>query len=224
MDSPPAEVPGSPPSAQSPLPVRKPAREAAAAVAHDRSGSIASAESDFGTVPGAVRWYEEQVRPHHSALRAWLKARFPWLVEIDDIVQEACYRLWRRRQRSRESSPRSPKALLFTIARNAVCDLARRRAVVVIDSVADPARLPVLDSTDVVETVCTRQELELLADALRSLPARGRQVLTLTKIYGLTEREVAEQLGLSEHTVRTHVVRSLARCHEYLSARGVGPR
>lgn len=168
-----------------------------------------------------VRWFAREVQPHESALKSWLRARFPWLLEVDDIVQESVFRLWRRRTTGTHPPLRSPKSALFAIARNAAIDVARRRAVVEIESVAEIERLSVLDSTDVVETVSTRQELEFLADALRDLPARCRQVLTLTKVYGYTEREVAERLGISEHTVRTQVVRGLQRCTNYLRHRGV---
>lgn len=53
------------------------------------------------------------------------------------------------------------------------------------------------------------------------LPTRCQQVLTLTKVYGMTEREVAERLGISEHTVRTHVVRGIERCADYFRERGI---
>lgn len=177
--------------------------------------------------PGApseqTRWFAEQVQPHESALKAWLRARFPWLLEVDDIAQDAILRLWRMKSRAPDRpAPTSSKAMLFAIARNAVVDAARRRAVVQMDSVADFEQLSVLDHTDVVETVSTRQELEFLAEAVRDLPDRCRQVITLTKIYGHTEREVAERLGISEHTVRTQVVRGMQRCTEYLRRRGIG--
>ena len=89
------------------------------------------------------------------------------------------------------------------------------------DSVGDMEQLPVLDPTDVAEAVSIRQELDFLAEAVRGLPDRCRQVVTLTKIYGCTEREVAERLGISEHTVRTQVVRGMERCTEFLRRRGV---
>src|SRR5687767_14912809 len=83
-----------------------------------------------------------------------------------------------------ESALKSPKAVLFAIARNVVFDLGRRRAVVEIKSVAEIERLSVLDEqASVPETVSTRQELEILANALRDLPDGCRQVLTLCKMY-----------------------------------------
>jgi RNA polymerase sigma-70 factor (ECF subfamily) len=50
----------------------------------------------------------------------------------------------------------------------------------------------------VAAIVDAQQELEFFAEALRDLPARCRQIITLTKVYGLSEREVAERLGISE--------------------------
>lgn len=173
------------------------------------------AETDAG------RWFSEQVQPHEPALRAWLRARFPWLLEVDDLVQESVVRLWRRHAKADAAPLRSAKSALFAIARNAAIDEARRRSVVEINAVAEIEQLSVLDQTDVAETISTRQELEFLADALRELPTRCRQVLTLTKIYGYTEREVAERLGISENTVRTQVVRGMERCTVYLRRRGV---
>lgn len=175
-------------------------------------------------VADEARWFAEQVQPHESALKAWLRARFPWLPEVDDIVQESVFRLWRQRRQPSGAAPASTKAMLFAIARNAAVDVARRRAVVQIQAVPEIERISVLDGADVVETVSTRQELEFLAEAVRQLPDRRRQVLTLTKIYGYTEREVAERLGISEHTVRTHVVRGMEQITQYLRERGLGRR
>jgi RNA polymerase sigma-70 factor (ECF subfamily) len=143
------------------------------------------------------------------------------LRDVDNIAQEAVFRLWKRTRQVNRPTIKSPKAALYTIARNAAIDEARRNSIAPMNDVADPAPLSVLDGMDVVAVVCARQELEFLADALRELPARCRQVVTLTKIHGHTEREVAERLGISESTVRTQVVRGMEHCVEYLRRHGV---
>jgi RNA polymerase sigma factor (sigma-70 family) len=169
-----------------------------------------------------VRWFIEEVQPHESALKSWLHARFPWLLEVDDVTQDALLRLWRRQTKANGTPIKSPKALLFAIAHNAVVDLARRRKAVKMESAAEHEFSCTLDENEgVVETVIARQELEFLADAIRQLPNRCRQVITLTKLCGLTEKEIARKLGISDTTVRTHVVRGMERCTEYLHRRGV---
>ncbi len=167
-------------------------------------------------------WFEAELRPHQGALKSWLRARFPHFLDVDDIAQEATVRVWRRQTRVNALPLKSPKAALFAVARNAVIDLLRRKAVAKTEGVAELEQLSVLDqSGDVVRTVIARQELELLTEAVRTLPNRCRQVITLTKVYGLTEREVAERLSISENTVRTQVVRGMERCTAYLRERGV---
>jgi RNA polymerase sigma-70 factor (ECF subfamily) len=171
-----------------------------------------------------------EVQPHESALKAWLRVRFPHLPDLEDIMQVAFLRLWRRQSRPASPPVRFPKAALFAIARNAAIDEVRHQAVARTDSVAEIDALAVLDEgTDVVQVVNARQELEFLADALRLLPTRCRQVMTLTKIYGFTEQQVADRLGISANTVRTHVVRGMEHCTSYLRRHGVtrhsrGPR
>lgn len=113
--------------------------------------------------------------------------------------------------------------MLFSIARNAACDIGRRRGVAEIDSVAEIDRLSVLDETvDVVEAVATREELEFLADAVRKLPDGCRQVLTLCKLYGYSPKEVAAELGISVHTVRAQIAKGMRCCAGHLRRRGVG--
>lgn len=166
-----------------------------------------------------ARWFSENVQPHETALRAYLRKAFPWLTDVDDLVQESLTRLWRAGEKG---DVRSGKALLFSAARNAALDLNRRRRVVTIDFVGDIERLSVLeDGPGIAETVSRNQELDVLADAIRALPDRCRRVLTLKKIYGLSQKEIAAQLGISEHTVEVQVANGMRRCADYLRKRGM---
>jgi RNA polymerase sigma-70 factor (ECF subfamily) len=70
-----------------------------------------------------------------------------------------------------------------------------------------------------VELVCRREELALLTDAINSLPERCREVILLRKIKGLSQREIAELLGIAEHTVESLAAKGVRRCADYLRAR-----
>jgi RNA polymerase sigma-70 factor (ECF subfamily) len=72
-----------------------------------------------------------------------------------------------------------------------------------------------------VETAASRQELELLNQAIQSLPTRCRQVLTLRKIYGLSQKQIAAQLGISEHTVEAQVGNGMRGCAKFLARHGL---
>ncbi|MEO6568304.1 MAG: sigma-70 family RNA polymerase sigma factor [Opitutaceae bacterium] len=165
------------------------------------------------------RWFAEEVQPHERSLRAYLGRVFPSLLDIDDLVQEAYVRLIRAKSAGRISYA---KAFLFTTARNAALDLFRRRKVVSIEAIGNVAELSVLENRpDAAEALNKQQELELLAEAVRTLPDRCRQVLTLRLLYGLSHKQIAAQLRLSEHTVKAQLAKGMRRCADYFQERGV---
>ena len=171
--------------------------------------------------PDDTRWFETEVLPHEPALRAWLRARFPSLGDVDDLVQESHARILRLRRQDPLRS-HAVKPLLFTTARNLALDILRRRQVVPLEALpADESSAFADDAPGIGETVGRRQELVLLAEAIQALPDRCRQILTLRKIYGLPQKEIARQLGISEHTVEAQVGVGVRRCAEYLSRLGL---
>jgi RNA polymerase sigma factor (sigma-70 family) len=146
-------------------------------------------------------------------LRAWLRAQFRAGSDVDDLVQEAFVRVLR----AREAGPiESPKAFLFATARNLALMQLRHRRVAREDSLAETDALGILDeNSDVAGEVARAQELELLTQAIQSLPPRCRQVVTLRKIYGLPQREIAAQLGIAEHTVEAQGTIGLRKIAEF---------
>ena len=169
-----------------------------------------------------ARWFAAEVQPHDAALRGWLRARFPAIGDIDDVVQETYTRILQIRARD-PLRDHAVKPLLFTTARNLVLDELRRRQIVPMQALPDDGDAAVFatDAPGVAETVSRRQELALLAEAIQALPPRCRQILTLRKIYGLPQREIARQLGISEHTVEAQVGIGMHRCADFLSRLGL---
>lgn len=168
-----------------------------------------------------ARWFADEVQAHEASLRAVLRRSVRSLADVDDLIQETFVRILRAREKK---AIRSGKSYLFAVARNAMHDLFRRRSVADMVSVTETDTLNVLDDRPgVVELVIRQQELDLLAEAVRSLPGRCRQVFLLRKIQGLPQREIATRLSISENTVETLVAKGARRCAEYLRARGVGP-
>jgi RNA polymerase sigma factor (sigma-70 family) len=94
----------------------------------------------------------------------------------------------------------------------------RHRQVVPIELVADLESLELLDERGQVEEIVnSHQELALLTAAMASLPTRCRQVFTLRKVYGLSQKEIAAELDISENTVEQHLAKGMRLCSAALA-------
>lgn len=160
-------------------------------------------------------WFARNVLPHEPDLRRWL-ARFASDIDADDIVQETYAGMAKDFR-----TIRTPRAFMFTVARNAVIAHLRHKRIVNIVAIADLDTLPVVDGSETSEQALVgREELSMLQQALSDLPDRCREVLTLRKIEGLPQREVAARLGLSESTVEKHVSAGIRRCADWFARLG----
>jgi len=157
------------------------------------------------------------VLAHERDLRAFLSHCLPHRDDVSDIVQETYTRLLALSP-ERRGAVRSWRAFLFTTARNVAMDHLRWPASVSLDA------LPEIDRADVVpnggdeqtpdEIVNLTQEQDLLARVIASLPEKCREVLTLRKIHGLSQKEIAQRLGIAEHTVEKHISYGVRLCAE----------
>jgi RNA polymerase sigma-70 factor (ECF subfamily) len=161
-----------------------------------------------------ARWFNEHVQPHEPMLRAWLRSRFASEDDIDDVVQETYLRLLRAQERGEVTSP---KAFMFAVARNLALDRFRHRAVAPTESLVESEVEYVFgDNEATPEIIARNQELELLTQAIQSLPDRCRQIFTLRKVYGLSQSEIAAQLGLSENTVSAQLTIGVKKCMAFM--------
>lgn len=172
--------------------------------------------------PDQAGWFSSEVLPHEAALRAYLRSQFHSLTDPDDIVQETYVRMLRARERGPIESPRG---LLFATARNAARDLLRRRGTAQTFPITENEESRVFDDAPAVpENVSRRQESDLLAAAIAELPPRCREILVLRKFENLSHREIAQRLGIAEHTVEVQLTKALHRCQEFFARHGLPPR
>jgi RNA polymerase sigma factor (sigma-70 family) len=144
-------------------------------------------------------WLARNVLPHEPMLRAWLQKRLVPGIDPDDIVQETYARLSLLES---VDDIREVRGYLVRTAHSAMIDLLRRSQVVPINSLARLEDLDTaLDELDPETIALDRDELGRLAIAIAQLPARTGEVFTLRRVHGLSQREVAERLGIAESTV-----------------------
>jgi len=155
-----------------------------------------------------AQWLAACILPHERALRDWL-ARFAFLSEdqIDDLVQETYAVL---ANRAEVASIRAPRAYAFQVAKSILLQELRRSRVVAIGSVADLEALDLAaDMPSPEQHAIGRDELNRVARAIAAMPRQTRRAFQLRRVEGLSQRDVAAALGLSESTVEKHIVRGI---------------
>lgn len=169
--------------------------------------------------PTPERWFAEQVHAHDRSLKVWLRSSYPAIRDVDDIAQESYLRIWK----ANFSQPiASAKSFLFQIARRLAIDALRRKRTADVESVGDWDGVPALEeSMNSAEQLCFDEKIELLAAAFVSLPRRCREIMTLRKLEGLPNREIAARLKISEGTVENQIARGTKLCRRYLLERRV---
>lgn len=187
------------------------------------SSASARAPAPPTAFPNAVasdrEWFEKELAPHEPLLRNYLRGKFPGVRDLDDVVQESYLRVYRTKA---QKPIESVKGFLFLIAKRLALDALRRNKTATDERVTDfdPNRV-IEDAEGVPETISKRQEIRLLAEAIHALPPRCRDIMILRKLEGLSHKEICARLSINEATVETQVRRGIAKCSEYLAARGV---
>jgi RNA polymerase sigma-70 factor, ECF subfamily len=143
----------------------------------------------------------------------------------EELLQEVFFRTWQQAARFSERRG-SCITWMLSITHNLAIDEIRKRN-------RRPQRAdsadPVLLLTNVVDGGPTTEEHALFADlqqqirnALESLPHFQRTPIEMAYFQGLTQREIAEQLGEPLGTVKTRIRLGVRKLQEYLERNEVG--
>lgn len=153
-------------------------------------------------------WLATHILPHEPTLRDWL-CRFARLKPdyVDDLMQETYAVL---ATRANVADIHNPRAYAFQVAKSILLQDLRRSRVVSIGSFADLDRLaPEADLPTPERQALARDELTRVADAIAAMPTQTRRAFHLRRVEGLSQREVAIAMGLSENTVEKHMMRGI---------------
>lgn len=135
--------------------------------------------------------------------------------DAEDAMQEALLKTYRYSQRIRE--PEAFRPWLHRTVKNA-CLMSRRKRVhepkrvESLDGARDGADAPAVDPVDPgrnPEQLAVNSGLRAhLHDALATLPPSSRAIVFLREMQGLSTREVAEVMGLTEANVKQRLSRA----------------
>ena len=145
---------------------------------------------------------------YSTRLRAFIRSRVWDDAEAEDILQEVFIRIHRHLCCQPEWN--KPKSWIYQIARNLIIDHYRRRR----ETVELPEGLPA--EPDLPEEDPEAVLALSLKEMIDGLPEHYRQALLLTEYQGLSQKQLAERLGISLSGAKSRVQRARERLRDML--------
>jgi len=144
-------------------------------------------------------WFVREVLPLEAVLIQFLNRSGRSGAEVEDLRQDVYARVC---SAAHKAIPNPTRPFVFAVARNLLIDRVRHDQVVPIEAVENLDVLNVaIDTPTPDRVIIAREELRRLQSALNGLPERCKTALIMHKIDGLSVREIATRIGVSERTI-----------------------
>jgi RNA polymerase sigma-70 factor (ECF subfamily) len=156
------------------------------------------------TASAVEDWFMREVLPLEAALMQFLQHNWRNKADIADLRQDVYVQVF---DAAHAKIPEHPRAFVFQTARNLLINRLKRAHIVPIEAVADVEALGAAIETPGPErNTIARDELRRLQSALDRLPPRCREAVVLGRIEGLSGREIASRMGITEQAVSAHLI------------------
>ena len=138
--------------------------------------------------------------------------------EVDDILQEVFVKLWLNRQKI--GNAETFNSYIFTITKNEVLNLIRT-------NLRNNSFKNELFQRSVAVEFQLQSQLEFnevksgIEQVVSQLPEKRRQIFILSRTEGLSNKEIAQQLNISEKTVEDHITHAIKKIKTSLKEMGL---
>ncbi|MFS8637020.1 MAG: sigma-70 family RNA polymerase sigma factor [Gemmatimonadota bacterium] len=161
---------------------------------------------------GDAEAYGELVRRHMRRAFSIAYRILEHREDAEDVVQEAFVRALERFDTLERGRPFEP--WIYRIVVNGALNYRRARSIRRAEPIPEDTR----SGDTAPDGAAERSELRRrLRDAMAGLPERQRTIVQLAELEGFTSAEIAEILGLSDGTVRWHLLQARRALREALA-------
>ena len=168
---------------------------------------------------GNEKDYRQLLNELGNAIAAYLRSRFGSFDALEDCVQESLIAIHQARDTYEAS--RLFRPWLFAIVNHKTIDVLRKRDRyhhAVSEQVNREQELLISEEHSQLEREKQSEELEHCGQLLLALPKIHREAIVLTKLHGLSMKEAAQQLAISESAMKVRVHRALDASRQLLDA------
>ena len=152
----------------------------------------------------------------HAALKALLHAYHNYLVvvglrylsdrqRVEDVIHDVFADLWNSKRETQITS--GVKSFLRGAVVNKCLAIIRKENRITLVEEHDYS---LADSMASADQILDRDNLKKIVDEIvERLPEKCRQVFVLSRVDGLSQKEIADQLGISKKTIENHMTKAL---------------
>ena len=133
----------------------------------------------------------------------------------EEVVQEIFIKLWYNR--GKLGNVANFSAWLHAMTRNFVADAMKKRAREILGK-KELGRITSMESNHTDEIIFLKENEQLLREAIEKLSPQQQVVYKMSREQGLKHAEIAEQLNISDRTVKNHLVNASRIIREYFRA------
>lgn len=151
---------------------------------------------------GDIKAFDEIYYKYHKMLFAYALKFIKSHADIEDLIQKIFVIIWEKR--ANINPEKSFNNYLFIIIRNEIYDLLKKRALTAYYN--DQIFNEIEDTNEDIEM---KKLVEIIYSLIEKMPERRRQIFMMNRDLGLTYKQIAKELSISENTVDTQIRNSL---------------
>jgi RNA polymerase sigma-70 factor (ECF subfamily) len=151
---------------------------------------------------GDVKAFNELYYKYHKKIFAFSLKFLKNKADAEDLIQKIFVIIWEKKENL--NPEKSFNNYLFIIARNEIYDLLKKKAL------TEYYNDQILSDTEQEEEdIETKKLVEVMYSLIEKMPERRRQIFLMNRDMGLTYKQIAKKLGITENTVDTQIRNSL---------------
>lgn len=163
----------------------------------------AGCDRPAGSLTDSPEWFSGLVQQHLGRVFGVLYRMVGNCADAQDLAQDVFLKAYLRRRQLRD--PERVLPWLLRIASNAAIDFRRARAVAPVSEEWNEELHPGPLAPSPEQQLVREERERRLREALQVLSPKQRAAIVLRDLEGLSGAEVAQALGCSQITVRTHI-------------------
>ena len=151
---------------------------------------------------GDIKAFDELYYKYHKKLYAFSLRFLKSRADVENLIQKIFVIIWEKRENI--NPEKSFNNYIFTIVRNEIYDLLKKK---VATEYHNDHILGDIEQTD--DDIEMKKLVEIIYTLVENIPERRRQIFLMNRDHGMSYKQIAEELGISENTVDTQIRNSL---------------